>query len=162
MMRPTLSDLLRAVHVARYDETFIARVVKNLGGGRPPFVFSTSVPASLGLHDTENVVLTSPPLNPGVDNTTVLLLGFWNMSNTGSASTLITSQFRRGTTVAGTQVGPIYTTTVANAQALGVALVATDTPGIVAGQQYVLTGISAGNGSGALISTGLIVSIALG
>jgi hypothetical protein len=161
MMQPTLSDLLRAVHVAGHDETFLARVVKNLGGGRPPFVFSTAaigVPAAA----LEVAMLTSPPLNPGLDSQNVLVLAMLSASAIGTNGTQLIGRIRQGSGIGGTALTGTFTTTTAATNAMSMTLVAMDTLGAAAGQQYTLTVQVTNATATTSISNGIILAMALG
>lgn len=160
-MTRTLSDLLRSFDIPPQLHDRLARVVYNLGGGRVPFVFTTSVNSPI-LTTTELVVLTTPPLNPGIDSAVVLLLGYWNTNALSAAATFCGTTIRRGTTIA---------SPVVNAQPFDRATASTgytgfamqmDTPGAVAGQQYALTAIVGGASGNTAVISGFFAALALG
>ena len=139
MARQTLSDMLRSFDVPPQLHDRLARVVYNLGGGRPPIVLSTTLLAGSFAAATETIVCTTPPLNPGLDSGNVLVFGTVCIGGVGANGTLMLAQIRRGTTLAGPQIGNNYQQTVVPpAVATGTCIVF-DTPGAVAGVQYTLT-----------------------
>lgn len=161
MMRPTLSDLLRRVHVAGYDERFIARVVKNLGGGRMPFVFANVALAS-PQNAVETVVITTPALNPSLDNANVLVYGGMIINAIGTAGTQLTCRIRQGTTVTGTVVSPNVAFTVIAGNQYTASQMVIDSPGAVAGIQYSMTGTVANASANSTVGGAFILALALG
>ena len=87
---------------------------------------------------TETVIATLPPLSPTQDNSTVLI-NWLAALTTGASTTALQFRLRRGTTVAGTQVGQTYQINVVASAAQFYAGFYFDIPGVIAGQQYVLT-----------------------
>jgi len=75
----TLSDLLRSYDVPPQLHDRLARVVYGLGGGRVPFVFSTTVLGNV-IAALETAVVTTPPLNPGIDSRAGALFGTYNLT----------------------------------------------------------------------------------
>ena len=86
----------------------------------------------------ETVVLTSPSLNPSLDNALVLI--FWEVVFTLTAgTTAITARLRRGTTTGGTLINVAQAVTVTASTTVRMAGCYFDTPGVVASQQWSLT-----------------------
>jgi hypothetical protein len=98
-------------------------------------VFIGPAPASA----TEFVVCTTPPFSPPVDNGVVYLHWFMKFL-TGTGTTSLVVQLRRGTTTGGTLVNLSSATFGIGAAANGILAGSYfDAPGVVAGQQYSLT-----------------------
>jgi hypothetical protein len=131
-----------------------------LGGGRVPLVFTTALPAQI-VNAVETVAMTTPPLNPGIDAAVVLLFGMF-AATIGATGTQMVCQFRRGTTVAGVAVGRFTSQPVVAASVASVVLLDMDTPGAVAGQQYVMTGQVTGGSANTVPTNGLMIALALG
>ena len=159
MRNRTLSDILRDVNVAPQMHDTLARIVMNLGGGRLPFAFSNTSIANAALA-AETVVVTTPPLNPGLDFSFILIFFQWTGAPIGTTGNGVTMQARRGTAVAGTLVlggSPVFTVVAGN-NFTGFAMWV-DTPGAVAGQQY--SGTISVNAATANSITGTAVLVAL-
>jgi hypothetical protein len=161
MARQTLSDLLRSYDVPPQLHDRLARVVYNLGGGRVPFVFTTAVLSALQTN-AETAVLTTPPLNPGIDSAVVLLFGVYNIAPAGTGGTTVTTRLHRGTTIAGFQL--VVNTLVDAVAGANVApsIVTVDTPGAVAGLQYTLSGQMTVASANSNVLSGCLVALALG
>jgi hypothetical protein len=108
-------------------------------GVRFPSVVTNTFVGPLPANGTETVVLTTGPIEPSIDNATILLAWMGNIQ-TGTSTTQLGWRIRRGATTAGVQVGVAVWV---NTQAVGVSAVSGgfyfDIPGVVAGQQYSLT-----------------------
>jgi hypothetical protein len=161
MRRPTLSDILRDMHVAPEMQDRLARTVYNLGGGRMPMVFS-AVSAGNALNAAESVVVTSPPLNPGLDSALVLLIFEWSTGTIGTTGTAVTMIIRQGTTALGPNVGLNPTTLCTAGQPFNGVMVAVDTPGAVAGQQYTGTITVTGAGTNSATVKTFLLAMAIG
>ncbi len=92
----------------------------------------------------EVVLMTTPPFELPIDAPSVYLLARLIMT-VGVGGTSITLRFRRGTTIGATQVDvTAEAVTVVAGNVVAIIHIAVDTPGIVAGVQYSLTGIAFG------------------
>jgi len=160
MMRPTLSDLLRAVHVAGYDEKFHARPAFGMGV-RLASVFTTTLLTANLLQNSETGFLTTPPLNLPLDNAAIFILWYLGLSSTGASTTGIAVRLRRGSGQAGTQLttGTVYNCTAAAGLLMSGLMV--DTPGIVAGQQYTLNLIQSGATGNGAAAEGAMIAFSL-
>lgn len=161
MERATLSDILREVKQAPELHDRLARIVYNLGGGRVPFVIGTG-PLNNLVNAVETVMLTTPPLNPGIDSAVVLLLASAVISPFGASTTALVARFRQGTTTAGALVGSSTTTTTAAGNSLNATQIGIDTPGAVAGMQYSFTGSAAAAAANSTVGSGVMIALALG
>lgn len=159
--RATLADFLREVDIAPSMQDTLARIVKNLGGGRPPFVFSTTAITPL-TNAVEGVTCTTPPLNPGLDASQVLLVGCWNTQAIGTTGNAASASIRRGTAVSGGLISSAFNTTVVAAQIWTAWCIGVDTPGAVAGQQYSLTGAVAAATANTAISAAFLMAMSIG
>lgn len=115
--------------------------------------------AALSLN-VEGIILTSLPLNISLPFQQVLI--WWTVMLTlGTTLTAITFRLRRGTTL----VSPLLTTQsrtdVAPGQTITVSGCYFDTPGEVAGIQYVFTGQQTGAGTGTSNLDGAIITMAM-
>jgi hypothetical protein len=161
MERATLSDILREVKHAPELHDRLARIVYNLGGGRVPFVFTTAVSSPI-VTTTEFAVLTTPPINPGVDSAVVLFFGFWTTTALSAAVTSVNAIVRRGTTIAGLIVNQnTLDRATASAPYTGYVM-GLDTPGAVAGQQYTLSAITNLASGNTVVNAGFLIALALG
>lgn len=107
---------------------------------------------------TETVVATSLPVSTRGASEQVTITG-WVDFTSGTGATALTLRVRRGTGITGTLVSNANAQTVTAGNTLDYDLVVVDTPGEVAGQQYVLTvQQTAATGNG----TALAASIQLG
>jgi len=160
MERATLSDILREVKHAPELQDRLARVVFNLGGGRVPFVFSTTIGTSPATNEEEAVCI-APPLNPPSDSPFIALFGMYRLT-IGTSGTQLTTRFRQGSGIAGTIVGGNWLDTVVAANILSKMAMAFDTPQLAAGIQYSLTAqILAGAAASTVLNVALL-ALALG
>lgn len=160
-MARTLSDVLRSFDIPPQLHDRLARVVYNLGGGRVPFVYTTTFNTPI-VTTTEFFICTTPPLNPGVDTGVVLLLGFWGTGALASGTTSCNALIRRGNTLAGNICNQ---NTLDRATALapytGYAI-GIDTPGAVAGQTYSLSAITNLASGNTTVLVAFLIALALG
>lgn len=113
-------------------------------GVRFPSVFSTTFVGPLPANATETVICTTPPLTLPLDFAQVNLHWFFSIL-TGTGTTSLGYQIRRGTTTGGTALlGASQVQTIAAATNGLSGGCAVDTPGAVAGQQYSLTIVQTG------------------
>lgn len=161
MERATLSDILREVKHAPELHDRLARIVYNLGGGRVPFVLTTTALNNL-VNAVETVMLTTPPLNPGLDSAIVLLLASAAVGPIGTSGTALVTRFRQGTGITGTVAGFSTTTTTVAGNSLNATQIGIDTPGAVAGLQYSFTGSVTAGATNSTVGTGLMIALALG
>jgi hypothetical protein len=150
----TLADLLREVNVAPQMEDHLARIIFNLGGGRVPMAFSTTVVGSPAAA-AETVICTTPPLNPPSDASNIIVIGMYQIQ-TGTNGTTVNTRIRQGATAAGLVVSGFPGLTVVATQVYTPSILAIDTPGLVAGLQY---SMSAQVGAATAVST--VSSLAL-
>jgi hypothetical protein len=160
MRARTLSDILREVNVAPQMQDTLARIVKNLGGGRMPTVFTTV--ANNISNAAESVVSITPALNPGSDAALVLVIGMWPTAAIGATGTVAITRIRQGTTVAGAQVGTSYSNTVVAANLYSGFAMAMDTPGAVAGMQYSMTAQITGGSANTNVVSAFLMAMAIG
>jgi len=114
-----------------------------------PSVSSTTFVGPLPANATETIILQLPPLNLSLDNAQVILHWFANII-AGVNNTALAYRIRRGTTVTGVQVGAAtWSAAVTAGNGVQLSGFYVDTPGVVGGQQYVLTVVqSAATGAG--------------
>src|SRR5713226_5043122 len=130
-MARTLSDLLRSYSVPPELHDHLARAVYNLGGGRVPFVFTTTFNTPI-VTTVEFIIATTPPLNPGIDSAVVLLLGFWCTLALSAGVTSCNALIRRGASITNPIVNQnTLDRATASAPYTGYAI-GIDTPGAVA------------------------------
>jgi hypothetical protein len=161
MSHRTLSDLLRSYDVPPQLHDRLARVVYNLGGGRVPFVLSTTLLGNLN-NAVETAVCTTPPLNPGLDSAVVLVLGCYALGALGATGGALQTQVRRGADVTGVALFPTGTLVVAAGGSALVTIIVSDTPGAVAGVQYTMSGRAVGATAPSALVTTLLIALALG
>jgi hypothetical protein len=133
-------------------------------GVRFPLNF-ISVPTGAGLStNSETIICTLPPFSPPLDNAPILLLGQFQLQ-VGTATTSVSVFIRRGTLVTSPVVSSLTTGSNNRTDPAGnldlFSIIAIDQPGIVAGQQYVLTGTqlsATGNGT---VQNALLVALSL-
>jgi hypothetical protein len=109
---------------------------------------SNAGPVSL-VTTAETVIATLPGLSTHGPDDKIVLEGLASIL-AGTATTSVQLRIRRGTTAAGAQVGGTATLVLAAAATGTAGIQVDDTPGEVAGQQYVLTAqqvAATGNGS---------------
>lgn len=98
---------------------------------------ATLVPTAL-VTTAETVIATSLPISTRSASEQLTLTG-WADITAGTGATGVILRIRRGTGTTGTLVSNATTQTLAAGNTLDFDLVVTDTPGEVAGQNYVLT-----------------------
>jgi hypothetical protein len=135
MRHRTLADILRDTHVAPQMQDTLARIVKNLGGGRPPIVFSTTILANVN-NAVETQVGVTPPISPGIDSAVILVLFMWGTFAVGTTGTQAIMRVRQGNGVAGAVVNINTNETVIAGNTYSNTAFVVDTPGAVAGLQY--------------------------
>lgn len=160
MHNKTLSDILRDMKVAPALIDRLPRTVLNLGGGRVPFTFVIGNIAGLNTA-AETIIATTPPLNPGADAANVLLLGCYSVS-TGATTTALVTRIRQTAALTGTVVNSSQTQSVTAGNVAQSTAIAIDTPGAVAGMQYVLTGQATGASAGTGGINSVFIALALG
>lgn len=108
-------------------------------GVRLPSVFTNTFIGPLPANANETIIFQLPPISPQIDNAPILF--FWCLDVTGgTTATGHVVRIRRGTALTGALVMVLNMVTTEVAGARNVASgVYFDTPGVVAGQQYVLT-----------------------
>lgn len=109
---------------------------------------------------TETVILTTSGISTAQAGESVVIDGAIDVT-AGTGTTAVVIKCRRGTTTAGTQVGASETDTLAAGNSEALAFTFQDTPGDVAGQQYVITATQTGgtangtvNGGAATVTVG--------
>jgi hypothetical protein len=100
---------------------------------------------------TEKVVLTVNGVNTNNLQTAVQLEGYIELTTAAAGTTAVVVKARRGTTIAGTQVGASITITATTAAKEDIAFLFQDTPGEVFGQSYVITVTETGAGANGTI-----------
>jgi hypothetical protein len=80
----------------------------------------------------------------------------------GTNGTQLIGRIRQGSGITGTILTATFTTTTAATNAMSMTLVAMDTLGAAAGQQYTLTAQVTGATAPTTISNGIILAMALG
>lgn len=124
-----------------------------------PNISTNIVAAGGGLTGTaEGVIATSPPLTVSGNGARVRLL-FTGVITMGASQTTVALKVERGVAAGGTQVGTTVTPAIAGGAAGLFAVEVEDTPGDVAGQQYVLTGTQAGGAGNATTANVSCVAI---
>jgi hypothetical protein len=114
-------------------------------GVRLPSVASTAITNPLPSTAIETVICTLPPLNIPLDFAQILLFWFASITLAGNGANL-TMRLRRGTTTSGATVGTGgWGVTAAASTLVILSGCYPDTPGAIAGQQYCLTCLQAGN-----------------
>jgi hypothetical protein len=126
-----------------------------------PTVFSATSAGNL-VTSGEGVVAITPPLNPGIDAPTVLVLFQWGTNSIGTAATQATLQIKRGAALPGAVFASGGLSVVTAAQAYIGFLMAMDTPGAVAGQQYIGTVTLANATANTSTNLAIMVAIAIG
>jgi hypothetical protein len=120
----------------------------------------TGVSPALPANATETAIITSNPITLPFDFSAVLL--FWFLVLTAGASTTsFVVRLRRGATLASTQfqLAP-WTQTVAAGNTVVLTGCYSDTPGAVAGQQYLLTLVqTAATAAGTVVDSSLIAMV---
>lgn len=96
-----------------------------------------STPVTL-VTTAETIVVTSLPISTTDPNQQVSLFSFITVTG-GTGTTGMIMRVRRGTTLSGTVIGPQDTVTLSGTNTVNREIGVTDTPGEVAGQQYVIT-----------------------
>ena len=126
-------------------------------GARFPSVWSNVIQNQLPASAAETVICQLPPFNISLDFSQILLQWFANITS-GATSTSLVFRIRRGLTTAGVFIGVATwgnTTTAGNTYVLSGSYA--DTPGAVAGQQYVLTCVqTAATGVGTVFDVSLL------
>lgn len=104
-----------------------------------PSVATTTFIGPLPANANETALLTTPVINPSLDNAQIILHWFATLT-AGTATTAFAFRIRRGTGITGQTVatGP-WTTAVTAGNAAISAGTTVDAPGVVAGQQYTLS-----------------------
>lgn len=161
MRHVTLADRLREVGIAPALLDRLPRTILNLGGGRPPFTFVLGNVVGLS-NAVETILATLPPLNPGLDAANVLLLAYFGVPSVGTGTTALVPRIRQGTTATGTVVNTALTKNSAAGNNEIITMVAIDTPGAVAGMQYVLTCTATGATGGTNPVNSVFIGLALG
>ena len=116
---------------------------------RPAFDAVHAAPAATITGSTELVAVTSNGVNTGAPGARVMIRGYLN-ATAGTVGTTLTIRIRRGTSITGTLVGQADVFTIVASTINQLAILAVDSPGEVAQQQYVVTvqqGAGAGNGT---------------
>lgn len=113
------------------------------GTGGAIEVGPVSVTALTDSGTTEKVVLTLTGINTDAVRRTIELHGIVNIT-TGTTATAVTVRVRRGTTIAGTQIGADITTPAAAGVRTAIPLEAFDTPGELVNGSYVVTVVEVG------------------
>lgn len=160
MDKATLSDILREVKHAPELHDRLARVVYGLGGGRVPFVFTSTIGTSPATNEEEAVAIT-PPLNPPSDSPLIILLGTYRIT-IGTSGTSLTTRFRQGAGVAGSAVIGNLTQTVVATNIVSSTFVAHDTPASAAGIQYSMTAQITGGAAASAVAVVEMIALALG
>lgn len=121
---------------------------------------STTLATASLTNATETAVVTSPPLSPGVDGNAFLILASFDCT-IGTAGVSVLLKLRRGATAAGTTIytGLALTAVAADLRQFFAMMV--DTPGIIAGQQWTLTGTVASASAVSTINAACIAVFAL-
>ncbi len=98
---------------------------------------------------TETIIATLPAISPPMLSPTIRLFGVLRMT-TAALTTAVTLRIRRGTAITGVLVGTADAVIEAASTLINMTTAGEDSPGEVAGQQYVLTAQATGpaaNGS---------------
>lgn len=96
---------------------------------------------------TETVILTVGPVNTDDPADVVSIFGYLELTTNATAATAVVVKIRKGTTTGGTQIGTTETVTATTSSKYGIPFAAKDTPGEVAGQNYVVTVAETGGGA---------------
>lgn len=128
-------------------------------GVRLASVGSTAIVNATVVTTTETVVVTTPAINLTLDSALVIL--FWHIIFTsGVGTTSINVRLRRGTAVSGAQVNVGSAFFVTASAGVLVTGSYTDTPGIVANQQYsVSIGQNAATGNGTVTDVAMVAMV---
>lgn len=107
---------------------------------------------------TETVAATTLPISTDGANQTVNLDCSGEVTP-GTSTTALVIKVRRGTGITGTQVGTTQTLTVTAPNKTGFSVQVADTPGEVAGQQYVVTVTQTGAAANGTIDQAAIQAV---
>lgn len=130
-------------------------------GVRFPSVASTTVANVLPASAAETVICVLPAFDIPLDFAQIIIEWFAQIT-VGTSTTSLVFRIRRGTTVAGAQIGAApwtFTTVAANLVSISGQYV--DTPGAVGGQQYCLTCVQTADTVAGTLSDVCLVAYAL-
>jgi len=155
-----VSDILTGEVLERRSFEHIGKIARAMGV-RLASVFTTTFVGPLPATAAETVILTTGGLGLFADNAQVILLWFACIL-AGTSVTSHVFRIRRGTTTAGTavNVNPWQNAAIAVAQTTSCG-VYTDTPGVVAGQQYSLTVVQSAASVAGTFEDGCLLAIVL-
>jgi hypothetical protein len=130
-------------------------------GVRTPSIGTNTFVGPLPANANETVIYSIGPFNEPIDNAQVLL--FWFFSYTpGTANSSAQFNIRRGTTVAGTRLNlQNWQNQTVAAQPFYAAGCYVDSPGIVAGVNYVLTIVQVGATAAGTLPDGAFIAMVL-
>lgn len=128
-------------------------------GVRLPSIASNAIIVG-SFNGGENILATIGPFSPSVDNAQILLQ--WSVAWTaGSSIQNTTFRIRRGTTVAGPQVGGAYVFPGLASGVAATSAVAVDSPGAAAALSYVLTAQNGAGGTNTTIQDACLMAISI-